>query len=404
MDVVEVSTVAGAWQGKGTVATLASSLKDAVKQQPSLVIASYSSLCDAGELREELSTTFVGTPVMGGSTCRGAVTDAGLHGFGSPNIALWVLRDDEGDFGVGYAPFDTEMSDSVERAALAALEQAVEQADRAGELPDLIWIHASPGHEEKLVDVLDKELGGDVTIVGGSAADESLSAEWTCFAGLEGSATGIALAAFYTSCEVSSSFQCGYKPTSTVGVATRCEGRTVFEIDNRPAAEVYNQWAGGLIDLDQASFPASVLGSSTLMPLGMAVGDVAGVPYYNLAHPETYTEDLALTFFCEVGEGDTLTLMHGTTDNIISRPGRVANEAIHQPDAGDGEVVGGLVVFCGGCLLAVESRANEIGDYLQDSFGNAPFMGCFTFGEQGRFAGGENRHGNLMISVTALLR
>jgi hypothetical protein len=167
-----------------------------------------------------------------------------------------------------------------------------------------------------------------------------------------------------------------------------------------PAALVYNNWTDQLVDLDSISLPANVLGSSTLSPLGIAVGDVSGIPYFNLAHPESYTEELALTLFCEVAEGQRLTLMSGTTDNIISRPGRVANEAIHNSGTDDDEILGGLVVFCGGCLLAVEPRAAEISEHLNVSMKNQPYLGCFTFGEQGCLMGGENRHGNLMISVT----
>jgi len=132
----------------------------------------------------------------------------------------------------------------------------------------------------------------------------------------------------------------------------------------------------------------------------MEVGDVSGIPYFNLAHPETYTQDLALTFFCEVAEGQKLTLMSGSVENIISRPGRVANEAINNSNSPASDVIGGLVVFCGGCLLAVENRADEIAGPINKNMLDQPYLGCFTFGEQGCLMGGENRHGNLMISVT----
>ena len=92
--------------------------------------------------------------------------------------------------------------------------------------------------------------------------------------------------------------------------------------------------------------------------------------------------------------------MQGTPENIISRPGRVASEAINTLHACAGDVVGALVVFCGGCLLAVEDRAKELPAVLNNALAQQPFLGCFTFGEQGRFSSGENRHGNLMVSVT----
>jgi hypothetical protein len=63
-------------------------------------------------------------------------------------------------------------------------------------------------------------------------------------------------------------------------------------------------------------------------------------------------------------------------------------------------VVGALVVYCAGCMLTVGGRMSEVPEQL-DAALNAPFLGVFTFGEQGRLGAAANRHGNLMISVVA---
>ncbi len=396
MDKTPIATASSVYQTATDLDALCQSLTQRLSNEPDLIIVSYSSLSDERSLTEHLSQRFPDTAIMGGSTCRGSITADGLVGFGQSNVSLWGLCDDDGDFGVGYADYDG----SVSSAATHALEQALANAQREGELPDMVWIHSSPGNEEEVVATLDALMGRDVSIIGGSVADESLEGKWSCFAGKQVTGNGVALAVFFSSYEISTSFQSGYQPTQRTGVATRCEGRTVFEIDNQPAVNRYNEWTGSLVNLDTAQLPVNVLGSSTLSPLGIAVGEVSGIPYYNLVHPETYTEDRALTFFCEVAEGETLTLMNGSLDNIISRPGRVANEAINTAHGSDGDVLGGLAVFCGGCLLAVEPRVNEITQHLNESMREKPYLGCFTFGEQGRFSGGENRHGNLMISVT----
>ncbi len=396
MKTPKISTSSSACESTDDLNRVCRELADKLNSSPNLVIASYSSLCETTQLATQLTDNFPDSAVLGASTCRGSITADGVMAFGKPNVSLWGLSDEDGDYGVGFAHYDT----SVEAAAQKALDMAVRQAGREGELPDLIWIHSSPGHEEKVVSTLDQLLGHDVSIVGGTAADEHLEAKWSCLAGTQHTGSGVALAAFFSSFEISTSFQCGYLPTEISGQATRCEGRTVYEIDNQPAAEVYNAWTNNLVDLDSAQFPTNILGSSTLSPVGIAVGELSGIAYYNLAHPETYTQDRALTFFCEIEQGQTLTLMSGELDNIVSRPARVANEAIQNATTTDSDIIGGLVVFCGGCLLAVEPRVEEISSHLNTSMNDVPFMGCFTFGEQGRFSGGENRHGNLMISVT----
>lgn len=400
-----IATSATAFDSVHDLNKVAKSLLDKLDGKPDLIIASYSSLSDTAELTHNLASLFPGCAIAGASACRGALTSEGLCAFGKSNIALWGLCDEQGDYGVGFCAFDDANDQaSVRAATINALDIALANSGRDGELPNLIWMHASPGNEGAIVDTLDEIFSGDVSIVGGSAADENLEAKWTCFAGDKIGTSGVSISVLFSSYEIGTSFQSGYIPSEVGGIATKCEGRTVHEIDGKPAALVYNSWANQLIDVNTASLPVNVLGSSTLSPLGMAVGEVSGIPYYNLAHPESYTEELALTFFCEVPEGQSLTLMSGSIDNIISRPGRVANEAIHNSSLEDSEVIGGLVVFCGGCLLAVEPRANEICEPLNQSMLNQPYLGCFTFGEQGCLSGGENRHGNLMISVTVFKR
>lgn len=405
MKKMPIATAATAYDSQQDLVKLADSLLDKLDDSPDLVIASYSCLSDTHELVHFLKKRFPACAIAGASTCRGALTEAGLCSFGESNVALWGLSDKQGDYGVGYAAFEDVLdTESVQQATKQALDMALAQSGRDGELPSMIWMHASPGNEEAIVATLDEIFDGDVSIVGGSAADESLEAKWTCFAGDNFGSSAVSLSVFFSSYEIGTSFQSGYVPTEKQGIATLCEGRVVHEIDGKPAALVYNEWTENLVDLEVAELPENVLGSSTLSPLGIAVGDVSGIPYYNLAHPECYTEDLSLSFFCEVDQGQQLTLMSGSIDNIVSRPGRVANEAIHSCDVEEGEVIGGLVVFCGGCLLAVEPRASEISKHLNASMDNQPYMGCFTFGEQGCLMGGENRHGNLMISVTVFKR
>ena len=246
-----IATVSKAFSSVGDIELLCTQLERKLEGSPDLIIASYTSLCDVDTLTRTIQARFPATPIMGGSTCRGAMTGDGMVAFGEANVALWGLVDAEGGYGVGFSQYQG----SVEQAASEALANAIKQADREGELPDFVWIHSSPGCEEKVVATLDQLLGQDVSIVGGSAADEDLAARWSCFAGSNSTQNGVAVAVFYSSFEISSSFQCGYAPTQKTGVATRCEGRTVFEIDGRPAACVYNEWAGSESSLDSASLP-----------------------------------------------------------------------------------------------------------------------------------------------------
>jgi len=49
-------------------------------------------------------------------------------------------------------------------------------------------------------------------------------------------------------------------------------------------------------------------------------------------------------------------------------------------------------------MLSVRPRLSEVVGKVSAALGGAPFLGTFTFGEQGPILGAGNRHGNLMIS------
>jgi hypothetical protein len=54
-------------------------------------------------------------------------------------------------------------------------------------------------------------------------------------------------------------------------------------------------------------------------------------------------------------------------------------------------------------MLAVDDQMPEVANTVLRAFGGMPFIGCFTFGEQGLMLD-RNVHGNLMISAIAFGR
>ena len=77
----------------------------------------------------------------------------------------------------------------------------------------------------------------------------------------------------------------------------------------------------------------------------------------------------------------------------------LTSHAVQLHDIAPQDVLGGLVIYCAGCQANVLDRMDGVIEGLQQGFSEQPFLGVFTYGEQGCFLGGESRHGNLMISV-----
>jgi hypothetical protein len=337
---------------------------------------------------ETLRRSFPRTPIFGCTSYRGVFSREG--------------------FFRGAALLAGERADGLQVASVARRATPTDARDKArvavGELvaalqdkPRMILMHATPGFEERIVEGIESALGRDVAIFGGSAADDSIAGDWHVFEGTTVLDQGFVLAAFASRDEIHGGFLGGYLPTDRSGRVTRSEGRKVLEIDDRPAALVYNEWTGGVI-ADEIKKGGVVLLKTNLQPVGRVVDESMGVPMRVLCHPHEVVGS-ALTFFAEIPAGENITLMLGSQTQLMSRMEKVVRRAV----AGRQQLSlkGGFFVYCGGSLGVVLDRAPEISREFASGTGDIPFVGVATFGEQGCFIGKRkaNRHGNLMCSA-----
>ncbi|PIQ26317.1 hypothetical protein COW36_14995 [bacterium (Candidatus Blackallbacteria) CG17_big_fil_post_rev_8_21_14_2_50_48_46] len=334
--------------------------------------------------------------ILGSTSCLGIMTQQGFLSAPTGNLGLLGLYDSEGNFGVGFAAFKS----SVRQAAQAALESAILAAERSGEVPDLIWVSASPGVEEEVIKGITECVGPLVPIVGGSAADDTVSGNWRIFSRGLVLEQGLGVAVFYSSARILFAFHSGYEPSGERAWVTEARDRILYSLNGKPAAEVYQNWIGRKLSLDAPSQESNILAQTSLFPLGRFVGKLGSIPYFQLSHPEKLLPGGALTLFSDIHQGDEVWLMRGTSDSLCLRAGNAASLALSTLDKFSlKQIRGAVIIYCAGCMLSIQDRMAEVIASLESVLGKIPFLGAFTFGEQGCFPGGENRHGNLMISV-----
>lgn len=378
----------------GHMAALYQQLEEKLKGTPDLLILHCSVTYDVEQLIDELNNCAPGIPLYGSTSCLGVMTEEGFHSEEAQGMGLFGLIDPDGAYGVGAS----ELNDDPVAATQQALSKALEQANCPGETPAMIWMTAAPGNEETLIEAITEVVGDNVPIAGGSAADNTVTGEWSLFANGQVYENAIVIAVMFPSSEVFFAFHSGYEPTDMRGTVTAAQGRELIEIDGQPAAQVYNEWTAGLFS-NNLSEGGNILSQATLYPLGREVGEVGGLPYFQLSHPNTITENATLTLFTNIEQGDEVFLMRGTEDSLVSRVGRVASSALGTYSATPENIGGALIIYCAGCMLSIQKHRDKVVQGLRDALPGIPFLGAFTFGEQGCFVGGENRHGNLMISV-----
>ncbi len=392
---MRVATAASTrFDGREAIQATYMSLLDRLGGPPQILFLHASASYDGAAILEGLRELAPGVVIHGATSCLGVMTETRFESVDGFGLGLLGIVDPDGTYGVG----GESLAAGPRRAAATATRRALAQADRPGEVPDLVWLTQAPGHEELVLQGVEDVLGSRVPVMGGSSADNDVSGKWKQFANHELLTNGVAVAVLFPSTETLFAFHSGYEPTERCGRVTRADHRTLREIDGQPAARVYDQWTGGLIS-SLLGTGGRALNVTTLQPLGRVEGSVGGVQFFRLSHPETVTPEHGLTLFTDIAPGDQVVLMRGTEESLLSRAGRVARGSLEAHWLEPSQVAGALIVYCAGCMLAVRPRMAEVVSGLRSALGDKPFLGAFTFGEQGRLPGGRNCHGNLMISV-----
>lgn len=334
---------------------------------------------------------------LAGTSCLGSADQSGINNDAAHSVTVLLIDDAAGHYGVGSA----ELSGDIELQASNALQQAMDAAGKSFELPKLIWCLQAPGCEEAVLNGIQNLVGNEVPIFGGSTADNDVSGNWLQFDGKTLSSNKVILAVFYPSTPLSNYFSSGYFSTEFHGTVTSVDKRVLQTIDHKPAAEVYNQWlqqAG-----EAALSPGNILMESTLYPLGREIQQQNSLPFYLLSHPAMLHDDGSLSLFSEVAVGEQLWLMQGLKADLIARAGEVVRTARQNLKFQyNRDAVGAIIVYCAGCMLAVKENLDEVQQAIRSELGDIPFIVTFTFGEQGCFIDGSNRHGNLMISAVLI--
>lgn len=326
------------------------------------------------------------------TSCTGFMGNEGV--FNSSAIGLFVIEDERSDFGVATTPLEG----NIKVQAAECLKNAIYRAGHPGEMPLAIWLVSAPGCEETILEGFHSVVGKSVPIIGGSLADNEIKGDWwqiTPSGIYEDSMTVVVM---YGPYDVYTSFLNGYDPTQKKGKITSVKNRTIVEIDHRPAGLVLNEWMDGR--LTGFLEGGVILGETGLNPLGRIVGEIHGINYYQLSHPEKINSDQSVSLFTNMKIGDEVILMEGSLDQLVERAPNLIKSTLNRHEVHQDEVIGIMMSYCAGCRLTLGKRIEDVYSRIDDSFDHlVPWLCMFSFGEQGQLFEGRNAHGNLMISV-----
>ncbi|MBL8329292.1 MAG: FIST C-terminal domain-containing protein [Rubrivivax sp.] len=254
-------------------------------------------------------------------------------------------------------------------------------------LSDGLGVNGTP-----LVDALTRELGAGVLITGGLAGDGSRFARtWVLDQGQPKTHTICAVGLYGTRLNVGHGCDGGWSDFGPERRITRAEGNVLFELDGKPALELYKSYLG-----ERA---AGLPGTALLFPLAVKrdSSDQDTLVRTILAIDESRQ---SLTFAGDLPQGGVARLMRANTDKIIGSAGLAGAQA-RAGHAGSSAALA-VSVSCVGRRLVLGERTDEEVETVCDAMPmQAAHVGFYSYGEISPAArGGMSELHNQTMTVT----
>lgn len=384
-------------------------------KQPDIAIIFASSGSDLQTILSEAKKLLGDkTKIYGGtSDSRAVLTDKGFIKVGKAYVpstaktALAIMTVTSRDivFGVGSANFSAYPS--VQEAAKTAVRKAIQSAGKSpGAKPQAILITPTSQVEEKVLEGLEAVVGNETLILGGTTGGPKFGV----FGDREVYTAGISLAVIYTDLPLGWVFAGGFDVQDTAGgTVTKVEGRTLVEIDHRPALEVYDEWLGGKLKkiIKEIGDPAKIRSQLISDPLYRRFTSSSGVKYFLFSHcyvKDITLKDKSIMTSTDIKVGEKVYVSHGTWEMFLNQIGNLPKFArVYGGIKPDQKVILGIGYLCSGIIGIIPEEEREIIPLLLNYANkNAPFITNISWGEQGYFPGVGHKHGNLLTSFLVI--
>jgi hypothetical protein len=278
-------------------------------------------------------------------------------------------------------------ADSFDAGARLAAQLAGPDLRAVFLLSDGLCVNGTP-----LVDGLTRHLPAGVSITGGLAGDGSRFGHTWVLDGAQPAANCICAVGFYGErLRIGHGCDGGWSDFGPERRITRSEGNVLFELDGKPALDLYKSYLG-----DRA---AGLPGTALLFPLSIRrEGDGQDTLVRTILGIDEAQQ--SLTFAGDMPEGGIARLMRANTDKLIGSAGQAARQA----SAGLSEIDDALVisVSCVGRRLVLGERTEEEVETVLDSVpGRAGHVGFYSYGEiSPAVTGGASELHNQTMTVT----
>lgn len=249
-------------------------------------------------------------------------------------------------------------------------ESLVKQLDEAGLSHILVFSDGTRVNGTELVEGMNHGIERNVPITGGLAGDQELFRK--TLVGLNRNIQAgniVAIGLYGNKIRLQHGSQGGWDSFGPDRLVTRSEANVLYELDDKPALDLYKRYLGSLAD--------KLPGAGLLFPLSIRPeGDQQSVVRTILSVNE---KDRSMTFAGNIPQGKYVRLMKANFDRLIDAAGVAAQQSFRAKNSGNGLA---LLISCVGRRLALNQRVDEELEAVTEVLGeNTVTSGFYSYGE-----------------------
>ncbi|MCD4843457.1 MAG: FIST C-terminal domain-containing protein [Methanosarcinales archaeon] len=346
------------------------------------------------DYREVVDTIRAGTnnaPLIGASSA-GEFNEEKVE---TGSIAVGLLSSDDIKIYNAWASGIKQDHETAIREIAAKLPSKVEGYPY---LTAILHIDGLSGVGEEITLLASYLLSNEIKIVGGMAGDDFKMEKTFVFCDDDISTNAVCVCLLASKKPLFTGIKHGHKPLSKSLKVTRAQGNILYEINDRPAWEVWKEETAVAalkkgIDVEQLIDPQQIAQFFTKFILGLATDKKDA---YKIRWPVSINNDGSFNFACGIAQGAVFHIMDGSDlEDHINAPKeavRMARRFAHS--AGYEEYAGILVFDCAVRQLMLQDRFCEGIDQIKKTLPDVPILGWETYGEirmeSGQFSGFHN--------------
>ncbi len=342
--------------------------------KPDLVIAFASVSFDQQELLRGIREASGGVPLVG-CTDAGEITNEGPS---TKSVGVMVIKTDQIKFTIGLGK---NVKDGAREAGQAVAKEVKEKAPEPMRafimLPDVLT-----GNGADIVRGVLDILGPHFPVVGGAPGDDFLFEKTYEYRDSEvatGAVAGVGLSGKFS---MGIGVRHGWMPIGIPMKVTKSKGAVVYELDNKPAISIYQDYFGEKAE-ELKKEPLARM--AITYPLGIKVPEL---DEYLIRDPITVDEKGAITCAAEIPEGSEIRLMIGSKEKAIEAAEDAAHKMMEE-FAIDKAKPKFILMF--NCIarekLFGQKAIDEIKAVLKIVGEDVPLLGFYTYGEQAPIGG-----------------